>query len=662
MPPKRTRATQSRNTRATTASDATSISGKRSGVSTRDQNFHDDSTNNGDARRVQAPARNGRGARTGRGQREEPEEDYMMTGALPADSSDEAPAPAQKTPGPARPRGRLGRKVVRNDAQSQALEALKRRMEEEQGKKTGNDATAPISAAAALAERKKRRTSGASADGSVAVESPAPRSVHRAEESSPAVAPVSPPRGRQRQVMPSSAVKAQGTPMAENSVLALSKFKRRPRQPSILRMVGATSDVENNDNDNDDTEDLTLNYSLGDFEPDHESTPLHLRKGRKSMGGESEARTSSSRKRKFQELAFEQNEESEIQVPASSPPVLPQNHMVVREPSSEHLYSDASDLPQHVPDTQDPLPGEEEDPLPEDAGEPVGHDTPNIYSETQAPPRSSSSSPPLDELDDQPEATPEAPKNRRSRRQPQPIKATQDEPDSSPASDSNDDTETPARTHKRSTRSKSKAPASKPNAKSKPPKKQRPITTSALASLLPRRRRPQRQRGNAADPFDIPSSTSGDDNDDAASRNIEAQELSSDEDELAHDPPPRQRGKSKSATATTKSKRPADSTRRKGKAAGGGDAATATKKRGAGGRPSKTYGRARVSSDKENQNADGEDVDAEGRNTDGEEGEGGSVKEDLAKVAQKFAEIDKWEMEFESVSAEAGAGASSPWR
>lgn len=56
----------------------------------------------------------------------------MMTGALPADSSDEAPAPAQKVPGPARPRGRLGRKVVRNDAQSQALEALKRRMEEEQ--------------------------------------------------------------------------------------------------------------------------------------------------------------------------------------------------------------------------------------------------------------------------------------------------------------------------------------------------------------------------------------------------------------------------------------------------------------------------------------------------------------------------------------------------
>ncbi|KAL1393135.1 hypothetical protein HDK64DRAFT_259437 [Phyllosticta capitalensis] len=448
--------------------------------------------------------------------------------------------------------------------------------------------------------------------------------------------------------------------MAENSVLALSKFKRRPRQPSILRMVGATSDVENNDNDNDDTEDLTLNYSLGDFEPDHESTPLHLQKGRKSMGGESEARTSSSRKRKFQELEFEHNEGSEIQVPASSPPVLPQNHMVVIESSSEHLYSDASDLPQHVPYTQDPLPGEEEDPLPEDAGEPVGHGTPNIYSETQAPPRSSSSSPPLDELDDQPEATPEAPKNRRSRRQPQPIKATQDDPDSSSASDSNDDTETPARTRKRSTRSKSKAPASKPNSKSK---KQRPITTSALASLLPRRRRPQRQRGNAADPFDIPSSTSGDDNDDAATRNIEAQELSSDEDELAHDPPPRQRGKSKSATATTKSKRPADSTRRKGKAAGGGDAAAApSKKRGAGGRPSKTYGLARVSSDKENQNADGEDVDAEGRNTDGEEGEGGGVKEDLAKVAQKFAEIDKWEMEFESVSAEAGAGASSPWR
>ncbi|KAK8185737.1 hypothetical protein BC567DRAFT_214204 [Phyllosticta citribraziliensis] len=69
-----------------------------------------------------------------------------------------------------------------------------------------------------------------------------------------------------------------------------------------------------------------------------------------------------------------------------------------------------------------------------------------------------------------------------------------------------------------------------------------------------------------------------------------------------------------------------------------------------------TYGRSRVSSDKENQNADGQDADRR-NNSD----EGGDVGQELTKVAQKFAEIDKWEMEFESVSAENGA-ASSPWR
>ncbi|KAK7542104.1 uncharacterized protein J3D65DRAFT_612626 [Phyllosticta citribraziliensis] len=628
MPPKRTRAAQTRNSRATTASDATSTTDKRSGTHARHSVAQIDGASDGDARRVRAAARNGR---TARGQEEEL--DFTMTGAL---GIEYAPAhktspPAQKTPAPARPRGRLGRKVVRNDTQTQALEALKRRMAEEQVKKTGEKPSAPISAAAALAARKKKRTSGASTDDSVAVESPAPGPVQRVgqtEESSPAVAPVSPPRGRQRQVVPSSAVKAQGTPMAENSVLALSKFKRRPRQPSILRMVGATSDVENNDNDDDDTEDLTLNYSLGDFEPDHESTPLHLQKSRKSQGQSSEARTGSSRKRKFQELDFEQNETSEVQVPASSPPVLSQTYLMESDSSSEHLYSEPDELPERVPDTQEQAPGHEDEPLREA--------TPEIYSETQAPPKSTSSVSHRENPEDRPEAIP----NRRSRRQPQRVKATQDDPDSS-SSDSDNDIETTVRTRKRTTRSKSSKPKSKSN-------NQRALTTSALASLLPRRRRAQRNRGNTEDPFEIPSSESNDVNTNRQD-NVEVQELSSDEDELLHDPPPRQRGKS---TARGKGKQPADSTRRKGKA---NNDAAAQRQRGAG-RPSMTYGRSRVSSDKENQNADGQDADRR-NNSD----EGGDVGQELTKVAQKFAEIDKWEMEFESVSAENGA-ASSPWR
>ncbi|KAK7522376.1 hypothetical protein IWZ03DRAFT_116840 [Phyllosticta citriasiana] len=627
MPPKRTRAAQTRNTRAAAASNATSKADKRSSAPVRDDIPQLDGVIDGDARRVRAPTRN---SRIARGQEEE--EDYTMTGAL---GEEYAPVqkpspPVQKTPAPARPRGRLGRKVVRNDNQTQALEALKRRMEEVQGKETGEQPSAPISAAAALAARKKKRTSGASADDSVAVESPAPGAVQRVgqtDESSPAVAPVSPPRGRQRQVVPSSAVKAQGTPMAENSVLALSKFKRRPRQHSILRMVGATSDVENNDHNDDDTEDLTLNYSLGDFEPDHESTPLHLQKSRKSQGGSSETRTSSSRKRKFQELGFEQNDTSEVQVPASSPPVLSQNYTVEPEASSEHLYSEASELPERVPDTQDYPAGHEEGP---------SEETPEIYSETQAPPKSTSSSTHVEEPEDRPEAA----THRRSRRQAQRVKATQDDPDSSSSASENDDSKTPVRTCKRATTSK--ASTSKPKSNN-----QRTLTTSALASLLPRRRRPQRNRGNSEDPFEIPSPASDDDHGNHRS-NIEVQELSSDEDELLHDPPPRQRGK---ATTKAQGKQAADSTRRTGKASG---ETGAQKKRGAG-RPSMTYGRSRVFSDKENQTAEGQDADQ--RNNDESDDDG----QELAKMARKFAEIDQWEMEFESVSAENGA-ASSPWR
>jgi len=57
---------------------------------------------------------------------------------------------------------------------------------------------------------------------------------------------------------PPSAIKVGATPAHEASILALKHFKRRPRQPSLLRMVHQTTDIE--DNDLDDLDDL------GDFD------------------------------------------------------------------------------------------------------------------------------------------------------------------------------------------------------------------------------------------------------------------------------------------------------------------------------------------------------------------------------------------------------------
>jgi hypothetical protein len=74
---------------------------------------------------------------------------------------------------------------------------------------------------------------------------------------------------------PPSAMKIGATPGHEASILALTNFKRRARQPSLLRMVQQTTDVEDNDQSGlDDTD----NFDFDDFLPEAESTPLNLRK------------------------------------------------------------------------------------------------------------------------------------------------------------------------------------------------------------------------------------------------------------------------------------------------------------------------------------------------------------------------------------------------
>lgn len=247
---------------------------------------------------------------------------------------------------------------------------------------------------------------------------------------------------------PPSAMKIGATPGHEASILALTNFKRRARQPSLLRMVQQTTDMEDNDQIGlDDMDD----FDFDDFMPEAESTPLNLRKNapesenRNDSGMHVSSSGSRGTKRKLSPV---------VQVPRSSPPFDP--------PSGADLESARSSSPS-LPEV---LPSHEE--VIEQT-----QDSLESLSETFAPPMSSS---PVREVS-RPVKTP-APRTRARGRPPKNAPQYVD-------SDS-EETETPAKA-KRNVKSKSK----------------QAISTAQLKGLLPRRRnRALRDR----DEFDFDSS------------------------------------------------------------------------------------------------------------------------------------------------------------
>ncbi|PWY93357.1 hypothetical protein BO94DRAFT_512511 [Aspergillus sclerotioniger CBS 115572] len=119
-----------------------------------------------------------------------------------------------------------------------------------------------------------------------------------------------------------TASKVPGTPAFENSML--SNFRRRPRQPSILQMMQA----------DDGSSDLDDDVFLGSLSPEDESTPLNLSRGRPLLVRQAASPSPSlptssggaSRKRK---LSTE-----ELQVPRSDPEVM--EHCPATSPTSHH--------------------------------------------------------------------------------------------------------------------------------------------------------------------------------------------------------------------------------------------------------------------------------------------------------------------------------------
>ncbi|KAK5015152.1 hypothetical protein LTR16_002164 [Cryomyces antarcticus] len=440
--------------------------------------------------------------------------------------------------------------------------------------------------------------------------SAAKRTVERmARESS------SPPAGTALQAL--STLRAQSTPAApaeETSVLALANFKRRPRQGSILRVVQQTPAQQSHASHEDSDLDL-----LNDFNPDDESTPYTKAKPRTSRGMAAEnpgdaqeleaPHTSSSRKRK---LSDREDEESDVQVPRSSPPPLEPDQAPIEISSGneeDSPLSYASSLPENV--------------VPEAQGE-TAQSPP---SSTMADPRSSS---PVGARTLPTRPTVNSPAALKQRgRPPRPARNAKET-----ANNDNEDDDA----------------ASPVQERARNPKQ---LDTVTLQSLLPKRRRPARDV-HARSEFDVPSS-------DGAS------------DELTVPTNRRRRKVSKSKLSPVKnalgtrarpSKKPAlrspvAAAKKQAKAAQ--HATAAGTKAGKTLPASRTYGR-RGSVGKENRdasdNSSDEDVDAADETADT------SLEtirsKELEDAARKFREVDQWEMEFESVDI--GGSSSSPWR
>ncbi|KIW06076.1 uncharacterized protein PV09_03247 [Verruconis gallopava] len=122
---------------------------------------------------------------------------------------------------------------------------------------------------------------------------------------------------------PVSALRVQGTPGIETSMLMLQNFKRRARQPSLIRMVQQSSELGQEDEEAYLGAELDMDDTLRDFDkflPEDESTPLNFGKKKPLIGSvgqpsdthRHEPRTTSSKKRKRDQT------EEEIQIPGSS--------------------------------------------------------------------------------------------------------------------------------------------------------------------------------------------------------------------------------------------------------------------------------------------------------------------------------------------------------
>ncbi|KAI4118408.1 MAG: hypothetical protein LQ345_001521 [Seirophora villosa] len=389
---------------------------------------------------------------------------------------------------------------------------------------------------------------------------------------------------------PTQSARMKATPSRETSILDIENFKRRPRQPSLLQIARAQIAAEGS----------SLDDTLEEFEPDDQSTPLHhSHTGPQRHLSSSSGRLSSSRKRKLST--------PEIQVPASQS----QGPQDISSPVAS-LPDDLFDIAANDSQPEDP-------PLPAIPVANLAVAPRAIDSDILAPPRSSSPTSPQKRTHQT---------NARTKN-PQPArKPINKAPELKNRSKQRPSTALPLGSPS------PRRPASPSTVRS--PLK--PLTTSALQNLLPRRRRVV-SKNKENNVFELNTSSDLDAFDDGT--------MDEDADELSHHatakPGARKAGAGKAKRTTG----------RKGKAAavnGVGSKAKAGKRPGA-----NTYARKR-NMELDDDGDGNEDAGSSGGGEEEDEVAGavaraGKAGEELRRKAAFFREeVDVWGLEFEEVT------------
>ncbi|KAL9130486.1 MAG: hypothetical protein Q9217_001358 [Psora testacea] len=365
-----------------------------------------------------------------------------------------------------------------------------------------------------------------------------------------------------------------GTPLAQSSMLGGIQFNRRARQPSLLQLAQAQHDAL------EDFEDV----ELYDFRPDDESTPLI-----KSLSHSRGQRTSSSSGTRKRKLST-----PEIQVHASQ--------------SQDQCSSAPSDQSQPLQEGDSfDLPLNEDNDLPEPTLPQLRHSTtpsPQIFSDTLAPPQSSSS--PI-------------------RLSPQTVRGRRKKPAATARAGARDQRKQASPDP--SLQATTAASQVTPVRKARPPPK--PLTTASLQNLLPRRRtRPKPQST-----YDIPSSSDTE---------LDATNLGEDEDELSF----------YAASKMRRKKLTASTSKRGRKNRGKENSELASK----GKRVSKTYARKSiVESHNDDDGSSSGSVDEDtSHEIDGKTGTApvldAKAKAEMKRLADKFKEVDEYILEFEDMT------------
>ncbi|KAK3113231.1 hypothetical protein LTR53_009687 [Teratosphaeriaceae sp. CCFEE 6253] len=581
----------------------------------------------------------------------------------------DAPAPPNAQANRRPPR--MMRKPIRKEAQSKALNGLKARMAEtarkEAGKKDVSLAAKRVSAGAAP-------SSDVLTAAPVTVRKPAlvaqELSEYDIEPSPPPTDRWSSARKRSSLAQQTSSLKPRSTPAMDTSVL--KNFKRRARQPSMLAMVqqrtmSARPSFVNATAAEEDPSIFDFEGGEGededDFAPEAEGTPLKIAKSRQRSAGSSGKKAvakaatvelvSASKKRKLKDADLSsgsvenlrakrrksehpQQEPSDIEdEPEDGPQVLEAQVLEAQVLEAVAVVIRSSLTPARQPTT-------------------ITHDTSDVQvinsSRPTPPPAASLDAETLDDDFAVPSTEEYRDKEPRDRNDDLPLDSLDDAPNGTmaePASSSPVPEDLLS-----STQADPFTQLSPPPIKEKPPKtKSKPISTATLQHLLPKRRQPLKPRHRKSE-YDFLSGSDGEGEPDAT-------HLEHDEDEPA--------GRRRRQTKTTPAKgrrKMAAATSKAAKAKAARDtriSAVAPPAR----KSVRTYGGAAATSDKEN--ADTEAADALGQEDDStgliaEEAAVPTRSRELEEARRKFAEVDEWDMEFESLGDEEHRSSSQQWR